>query len=94
MNDTPAGLIFFKANPTARPGRPEWCVEVAIGDDSHVYVRDSKDHGKGPVLAFLDAEWQAFIIGMKSGEFDLPSGRTATAHTILDWPMEDTAVTV
>lgn len=45
------------------------CVEVLFADGS-VYVRDSKDKGTGPELAFTRAEWDAFIDGAKSGEFD------------------------
>lgn len=45
------------------------CVEIArIGDQ--VAVRDSK-HPRGAVLAFTAAEWEAFIGGVKAGEFDL-----------------------
>jgi hypothetical protein len=46
------------------------CVEVANLDDGRVAVRDSKDHGDGPVLIFLPHEWQAFASGLKAGEFD------------------------
>jgi hypothetical protein len=34
-----------------------------------VAVRDSKDPD-GPALIFTPAEWDAFIIGAKEGEFD------------------------
>ena len=33
-------------------------------------VRDSKDHGRGPVLMFTAAEWLAFTKGVRDGEFD------------------------
>jgi hypothetical protein len=33
-------------------------------------VRDTKDGGHGPVLRYTAAEWQAFIAGVKAGEFD------------------------
>jgi hypothetical protein len=47
------------------------CVEVAhLGD--RVLVRDSKDPG-GPALTFSRSEWDAFIIGARSGEFNLVS---------------------
>lgn len=49
------------------------CVEVArIGDG--VAIRDSKDK-HGPVLKFTLAEWEAFIGGVRDGEFDLASRR-------------------
>jgi hypothetical protein len=45
------------------------CVEVAFLDGGDVAVRDSKDHGNGPVMVFTPGEWDAFIAGAKSGEF-------------------------
>jgi hypothetical protein len=52
------------------------CVQVAGAEDGDVLVRDTKDHGDGPVLRFTPAEWRAFIGepgkgGAKAGEFDL-----------------------
>jgi len=46
------------------------CVEVATRDDA-VGVRDSKQHGIGPVLQFTRAEWDAFVRAARDGEFDL-----------------------
>jgi hypothetical protein len=48
------------------------CVEVAIADGI-VGLRDSKDRGQGPVLAFTPDEWTAFLGGAREGEFDLPA---------------------
>ena len=45
------------------------CVEVAILED-RVVVRDAKDRA-GPVLVFTAAEWDAFVGGVRGGEFDL-----------------------
>jgi uncharacterized protein DUF397 len=45
------------------------CVEVAFVDDQ-VAVRDSKDRG-GPVLVFTAHEWEAFVGGVRTGEFEL-----------------------
>lgn len=36
------------------------CVEVRPGEDT-VEVRDSKDQGNGPVLAFSAEAWSAFL---------------------------------
>lgn len=56
-------------------------VEVTVTDDpaaapQHkagsgrlILMRDAKNPG-GPVLAFTEAEWRAFIAGVKDGEFD------------------------
>ena len=45
------------------------CVEVAFVEDQ-VAVRDSKDH-TGPVLVFTAHEWEAFVGGVRTGEFEL-----------------------
>ncbi|MGC5331103.1 DUF397 domain-containing protein [Micromonospora sp. DT62] len=37
------------------------CVEVADNLAAAVYVRDTKDHGVGPVLAFSRESWRAFV---------------------------------
>jgi hypothetical protein len=44
------------------------CVEVASSGDG-VAIRDSKNQG-GPMLWFTPAEWVAFLVGAKAGEFD------------------------
>jgi hypothetical protein len=44
------------------------CVEVAFVDDG-VAVRNSRDPA-GPVLEFSLVEWQAFLLGVRKGEFD------------------------
>jgi len=56
-------------------------VEVTVTDDPTdaphhkagsgrlILMRDSKNPD-GPVLAFTEAEWRAFIAGVKDGEFD------------------------
>jgi hypothetical protein len=46
------------------------CVEARTGRD-FVEVRDSK-HPQGPILRFTFSEWDAFLEGVSSGEFDLP----------------------
>jgi hypothetical protein len=46
------------------------CVEVAVATDGHVGVRDSKQRGRGPVLEFTPTEWDAFLGGVKDGQFD------------------------
>jgi Domain of unknown function (DUF397) len=50
------------------------CVEVAVVGD-RIAVRDSKQRGRGPVLQFTAVEWEAFIGGVRGGEFDLSPGR-------------------
>lgn len=52
------------------------CVEVQRADGDHpdrlILVRDSKYGDHSAVLAFTPAEWDAFIQGVKDGEFNLP----------------------
>jgi hypothetical protein len=45
------------------------CVEVASLPEHEIGVRDSKDT-EGPILRFTPDEWQAFIGGVRNGEFD------------------------
>jgi Domain of unknown function (DUF397) len=46
------------------------CVEVAI-ENGVVNLRDSKSRERhAPVLRYTPAEWQAFVRGVKAGEFD------------------------
>jgi Domain of unknown function (DUF397) len=47
------------------------CCEMSCLSPDRIGVRDTKDNGAGPVLVFTSAEWNAFIAGVKSGEFDL-----------------------
>jgi hypothetical protein len=45
------------------------CVEVANLPDNGIGVRDSKDT-QGPMLRFTPGEWDAFLGGVRNGEFD------------------------
>jgi hypothetical protein len=45
------------------------CVEVAELDGGAVAVRNSR-HPSGPALVYTRAEIDAFLIGVKNGEFD------------------------
>lgn len=49
------------------------CVEVAFTPDHGVGVRDTKDRSKPPHF-YTAAEWNAFVAGVKAGEFDGPVG--------------------
>ena len=51
-------------NPASR-----FCVAVKMEGDS-VLVRDTKDSAK-TTLTYTRSEWDAFIKGVKGGEFDL-----------------------
>ena len=69
-------------DPRPQPLGPRWqrssycqgadstCVDAAFINE-HVYVRDSKNPD-GPVLRFDPLEWDAFLLGVRSGGFGLP----------------------
>ncbi len=44
------------------------CVAVRVGDK--IDIRDTKN-SDGPTLSFNKGEWDAFVRGVKAGEFDL-----------------------
>jgi hypothetical protein len=46
------------------------CVEVRRLPDGRVALRDSKDRDLAP-HRFTPAEWNAFLAGVRAGEFDL-----------------------
>ncbi len=54
---------------TFSPPATTRCVEVAMRGDT-IGVRDSNDPSK-QTLIFTREEWEAFIGGVKTGEFDL-----------------------
>jgi Domain of unknown function (DUF397) len=64
MPDTPDALPWHRSTRCGDNA----CVEVAVLDEE-VLVRDSKAPD-GPVLAFSRAQWQAFLLGVRDGEFD------------------------
>ena len=64
MKVDPATVSWTKSSHSGDNG----CVEVACGDDE-IAVRDSKDPS-GPTLLFSHREWQAFLAGVRDGEFD------------------------
>lgn len=45
------------------------CVEAAAMSDGAVAIRDSKDRNKPPHI-FTAEEWEAFVAGVKDGDFD------------------------
>ena len=46
------------------------CVEVRLLPDGHIALRDSKDTSLPP-HHFTAVEWNAFLAGVRAGEFDL-----------------------
>jgi hypothetical protein len=47
---------------------PDSNVEIAFVDDL-IGMRDGRQP-EGPILVFTEAEWEAFVLGAKDGEFD------------------------
>jgi hypothetical protein len=45
------------------------CVEIAVLENGDVAVRNSR-FPDGPVLIYTSAEVEAFLLGVKDGEFD------------------------
>lgn len=60
-------LVWFKSSYSANG---QSCVECAKLPDGGMALRDTK-HRDGAVLRFTANEWQAFLAGVLSGEFDL-----------------------
>lgn len=48
-----------------------FCVAVARQGDGSVVVKHSQDTASTKTLKFNALEWQAFVKGVKAGEFDL-----------------------
>jgi predicted secreted Zn-dependent protease len=46
------------------------CVEVALRTRL-IGVRDTKDRGAGPVLAFKRDAWASFVGGVRAGDFGM-----------------------
>jgi len=60
------GAAWFTSSYTG--GNNTQCVEVAFVP-GWVGVRDTKQHGRGPILTFAHAEWAAFLADVHHGEF-------------------------
>ncbi|MFI6496858.1 DUF397 domain-containing protein [Nonomuraea typhae] len=54
--------------------------------DGNIALRDGKDQG-GPVLVYSPAEWDAFVEGVKAGEFDLSALAAHIAKTPSGGPL-------
>jgi hypothetical protein len=64
-----SNLRWFKSSASASGA----CVEVAHLPGGGVAVRDSKDRSRAPHV-YTRREWEAFLIGARNGEFDVPLG--------------------
>ena len=70
VNGMPAGqlhgVIWQKSGRSGPNGN---CVECAALPDGGVAVRNSRDP-QGPALVYTAAEIEAFILGVRDGDFD------------------------
>jgi hypothetical protein len=62
------GAAWFKSSFSEGNGGA--CVEAAFVP-GHVGVRDSKQHGRGPVLELSRAQWMALREAARRGELDV-----------------------
>ncbi|MDW6061721.1 MULTISPECIES: DUF397 domain-containing protein [unclassified Streptomyces] len=53
---------------TPEDGEQEAYLEVAAGPDGRIYMRESNDPDN--IVVTTQAKWEAFIKGVKAGEFD------------------------
>jgi hypothetical protein len=47
-------------------------LEIAFVQDGYVAMRSSEHPADDQTLIFTPAEWEAFVLGAKDGEFDVP----------------------
>jgi len=65
-----AGVTWIKSRRSGPTGGN--CVEVAFLEGGEIAMRNSTDPG-GPALIFTRSEWEAFLGGVRDGEFrELP----------------------
>lgn len=63
-----AGVRFHISSFSSSGGNS--CVEVGQHEDGTFLIRHSKRPSEGATLTFTNAEWRAFLLGVKAGEFD------------------------
>jgi Domain of unknown function (DUF397) len=45
------------------------CIEIGHLDSGAIGIRDSEQHGVGPILAVKKDAWNAFVYSVKAGKF-------------------------
>ena len=67
----PVGVAWRKSSFSQGTGGGDGCVEVAFLPEGDVAFRDTKDRTR-PAHRYTAAEWDAFLAGVRAGEFDRP----------------------
>lgn len=67
MADVPTDLDWTRAAPEGAEGPGPW-IEVAFGPDDLVHLRETSDPGN--VVTTTRMKWDAFVLGVRAGEFD------------------------
>ena len=67
----PADVEWRKSSFSGQSDDSVGCVEVALLPDGGVALRDSKDRD-GQIHVYTAAEWDAFVKGVRAGEFRRP----------------------
>lgn len=62
--------IKFRISSFSNIDPVPYCVAVGQTQDNSVVVRRSQDSDSAKALVFTGEEWDAFIKGVKAGEFD------------------------
>lgn len=70
-NGIPAGQLSVRSWQKSRRSNPSGnCVELAeLADGTGIAVRNSRDPD-GPALVYTRSEIEAFILGVRDGDFD------------------------
>ncbi len=72
---------------STRSNQDTACVEVASAEGL-AGVRDSKEQGRGPILAFNRGQWAAFVNHLRSGDLDLRCGPRPRRRPLLSGDKE------
>ncbi|MGW0968206.1 DUF397 domain-containing protein [Streptomyces sp. NPDC002516] len=67
MADLSRGLDWVRAAPEDATGPGPW-IEIAFGEDDLVHLRETSDPGN--VVTTTRRKWDAFVLGVRAGEFD------------------------
>lgn len=69
LRDEPTPVTQLDWRRSSLCGAHGSCVEVAATPDGGVAIRNGEIPGTASVLYFSPDEWEAFVAGVKAGEF-------------------------